>query len=100
MPPWSIAVPSEWSRQNCPAQGGFRVRDLAFPNGVDSARFTRRRTAMDAVNSHFESIEKADAIAAMDTFYQQAYSLISSAKAREAFNLAAEPEAIRNEYGR
>ena len=45
-----------------PAQGGFRVRDLALPNGVDAARFTRRRTAMEAVNAHFESIEKADAI--------------------------------------
>ena len=83
-----------------PAQGGFRVRDLALPGGVDAARFTRRRTAMDAVNAHFEAVEKADAIGAMDTFYQQAYSLISSAKAREAFNLDAEPAAIRDEYGR
>ena len=83
-----------------PAQGGFRVRDLALPDGVDAARFTRRRTAMDAVNAHFEAVEKADAIGAMDTFYQQAYSLISSAKAREAFNLDAEPAAIRDEYGR
>ena len=83
-----------------PAQGGFQVRDLALPPGVDESRFNRRRTAMDAVNAHFEAAEKADAIAAMDTFYQQAYSLISSAKAREAFNLDAEPAAIRDEYGR
>ena len=83
-----------------PAQGGFQVRDLALPPGVDAARFNRRRTAMDAVNAHFEAAEKADAIAAMDSFYQQAYSLISSAKAREAFNLNAESAAIRDEYGR
>ena len=83
-----------------PAQGGFQVRDLALPNGVDATRFTRRRTALDAVNAHFEAVEKADVIAAMDTFYQQAYNLISSAKAREAFHLAAEPDAIRDEYGR
>ena len=81
-------------------QGGFRVRDLALPNGVDAARFTRRRTAMDAVNAHFHAIEKADSVAAMDTFYQQAYSMISSKEAREAFNLSAEPAAIRDEYGR
>ena len=36
----------------------------------------------------------------MDTFYQRAYSLISSQKAREAFNIDAEPAAIRDEYGR
>jgi hypothetical protein len=83
-----------------PEQGGFRVRDLALPDGVDAGRFERRRTAMDAVNAHFRAIEKADAIAAMDTFYSQAYSLISSKEAREAFNLNAEPAAIRDEYGR
>jgi uncharacterized protein (DUF1501 family) len=83
-----------------PAQGGFRVRDLSLPNGVDAVRFARRRTAMDTVNAHFEAAEKADAIGAMDTFYQQAYSLISSAKAREAFNLEAEPAKVRDEYGR
>ena len=36
----------------------------------------------------------------MDTFYQRAYSLISSQKAREAFDIDAEPDAIRDEYGR
>ena len=36
----------------------------------------------------------------MDTFYQRAYSLISSQKAREAFNIDAEPAKLRDEYGR
>ena len=36
----------------------------------------------------------------MDTFYQRAYSLISSQKAREAFNIDAEPAKVRDEYGR
>ena len=34
--------------------------------------------------------KKADGLAAMDTFYDRAYSLISSPKAREAFNIGAE----------
>jgi hypothetical protein len=83
-----------------PASSGFRVRDLALPPDVDAGRFTRRRTALDAVNAHFEALEKSEAIGAMDTFYQQAYSLISSPKAREAFNLEAEPAGLREEYGR
>ena len=36
----------------------------------------------------------------MDTFYERAYSLVSSKDAREAFNIDAEPAAIRDEYGR
>jgi len=83
-----------------PAGQGFKVRDLSLPNGIDNARFERRRSALDAVNAHFAKKEKADSLTAMDTFYQRAYSLISSNQAREAFNIDAEPAAIRDEYGR
>jgi uncharacterized protein (DUF1501 family) len=71
-----------------------------LPGGIDETRFTTRRTVLDAVNTHFAEREKSDNISAMDTFYQRAYSLISSQKAREAFNIGAEPAKIRDEYGR
>ncbi len=83
-----------------PATANFTVRDLNLPGGIDMARFERRRTALEAVNDYFAKKEKADTLSAMNTFYDRAYSLISSQQAREAFNIAAEPEAIRNEYGR
>jgi Protein of unknown function (DUF1501) len=83
-----------------PAQGDFRVRDLSLPGGVDDERFHRRRALLDAVDHHFRSVEDSDAIESMDAFYQHAYKLISSQKAREAFNLKAEPDAIKDEYGR
>lgn len=83
-----------------PADGGFRVQDLNLPDGIDENRFQRSRTALEAVNRYFAAKEQADSIKAMDTFYDRAYSLISSQSAREAFNIHAEPEAIRNEYGR
>jgi hypothetical protein len=83
-----------------PANPGFTVQDLSLPGGVDNKRFTTRRTMLDAVNEHFSKKEKADGLEAMDTFYQRAYSLISSQKAREAFNINAEPAKIRDEYGR
>ncbi len=83
-----------------PAANGFTVKDLKLPGGVDDTRFTRRRTVLSAVNDHFISKEKADSLDAVDSFYQRAYSLVSSEKAREAFNINAEPDAIRDEYGR
>ena len=36
----------------------------------------------------------------MNTFYERAYSLISSQEAREAFNIDAETPKLRDEYGR
>jgi hypothetical protein len=83
-----------------PVSDGFVVRDLNLPDGVDDARFARRRSLLQAVDAHFESIEKADAIAAADTFYERAYALLSSAEARAAFDLKAEPQNVREEYGR
>jgi len=83
-----------------PANPGFSVQDLNLPGGIDEKRFTMRRGMLAAVNDHFAAKEKADGLEAMDTFYQRAYSLISSQKAREAFNINAEPAPLRDEYGR
>ncbi len=83
-----------------PASGGFKVRDLSLPNGIDNARFARRRSALEAVNDYFAAKEKSDNLAAMNTFYDRAYSVVSSAEAREAFNINAESDAVRDEYGR
>ena len=83
-----------------PGDKGFTVRDLATPKEITPARFERRRTLLSAVDEHFRTTEKADGLSAMDTFYQAAYNLISSQQAREAFNLSAEPDKLRDEYGR
>jgi hypothetical protein len=83
-----------------PGSGGFRVRDLNLADGVNESRFTRRQSALDAVNAHFAATDKSDRVSAMNTFYDRAYSLINSPKAREAFNIDAEPAALRDEYGR
>jgi hypothetical protein len=83
-----------------PAAGGFKVRDLDLPGGVDDSRFATRRSALSAVNAHFQKKEKSDDLNAMDTFYERAYSLISSPAAREAFDIEKEPAQIRDEYGR
>jgi len=91
---------SPFSLGSDPASGNFTVQDLNLPGDVDNKRFTSRRSMLDAVNNHFVSKEKADGLEAMDTFYQRAYGLISSQKAREAFNINAEPAKLRDEYGR
>jgi hypothetical protein len=83
-----------------PAAGGFKVRDLNLPGDVDEPRFARRRSALEAVNYHFAQRDKSDAVGAMNTFYERAYSLISSPKAREAFDIEKEDAKLRDAYGR
>jgi hypothetical protein len=83
-----------------PANGGFKVKDLNLPGDVTVERFDARRKMLDAVNEHFAQTEKSDKIDAMDTFYQRAYGLISSEKARNAFDINKEDAKLRDEYGR
>ncbi|WP_050790336.1 DUF1501 domain-containing protein [Gemmata obscuriglobus] len=83
-----------------PANGGFKVQDLALPGSVTPDRFAGRRNMLDAVNAHFAGKEKSDNLDAMDTFYQRAYGLISSEKARDAFDINKEDAKLRDAYGR
>lgn len=80
-----------------PATPGFKVKDLNTE--VSEDRFARRRSILETVDHHFRYAESSDALAAMDTFYQQAYDLISSPKAKGAFDLTQEKEATRAAYG-
>jgi hypothetical protein len=82
-----------------PAQNGFKVRDLSLPNGVDEKRFGARRKMLDVVNAHFDAREKSDSLDAVDSFYQRAYGMISSQKAREAFDIDKEDPKLREAYG-
>jgi hypothetical protein len=83
-----------------PASNGFKVRDLNLPGGVDETRFASRRKILDAVNGHFRAKEQSDSLDAVDSFYNRAYAMISSPKAREAFDLDKEDPKVRDEYGR
>src|SRR6516225_9536535 len=59
-----------------PANGGFKVRDLNLPGGVDDKRFAQRKEMRAVVDSHFSALEKSDALAGMDSFYERAYAMM------------------------
>ena len=83
-----------------PVQKSFQVRDIALPKNITDERFTRRRTAREALEDHFREIEANPAeLDTMDQFYQQAYKLISSPEAKKAFSLDGEPESMTTLYG-
>jgi hypothetical protein len=82
-----------------PANGGFKVRDLNLPGGVDEKRFAERREMRAVVDAHFSALEKSDSLDGMDSFYQRAYAMISSDKARAAFDLSKETAKLRDDYG-
>ncbi len=83
-----------------PARKDYRVRDLQLPGGVDETRFGKRKKILEVVNDHFRQKEKSDSLDTVDTFYDRAYGLISSEKARLAFDISKEDNKLRDAYGR
>lgn len=84
-----------------PAADNFQVQDLSLPQGVDLERFERRKAALAQVNQDFfYKNPYADKMKAMNSFYDQAFSLITSEKARAAFDLKAENEKMKERYGK
>ena len=84
-----------------PAQGdGFQVRDLRLPSGIESSDFNTRRGLRDIVNREFAKLEADPApLETMDSFYKQAYEMISSPAVRDAFDLTKEPDSLKKRYG-
>jgi uncharacterized protein (DUF1501 family) len=78
----------------------FAVEELSLPEGVTQARLSRRRGLLKAVEGAFRLIDESPQIQRMDTFYQRAYSLLTSPEARKAFDIQSEPEEVRERYGR
>lgn len=84
-----------------PAVGdAFEVRDLRLPNGVDLETFEKRKNVRDLVNEQFRKLEANPApLETMDSYYNQAYTMISSEAVRNAFDMSQESAATRERYG-
>ena len=82
-----------------PSQPNFKVPDLLPPVEIDSARLERRRKLRDIVDAAVKGFEASENAQLMNDNFQAAFRLMTSKKARDAFDLAKEPAAIRERYG-
>ncbi len=77
-----------------------KVDDLVMRPELSSPRMERRARLRDLVNGGMPELEKAVARYDLNEYTQRALSLVSSGRAREAFDLSKEPDALRDRYGR
>jgi uncharacterized protein (DUF1501 family) len=82
-----------------PNAAGFKVRDLSVESG-QQGRLERRVAMLEEVDKYQKDAEKSQIVKARDAFYEKAHGLITSPKAKKAFDLAAETDKIRDNYGR
>src|SRR5580692_1069004 len=82
-----------------PSKADFHVPDLMPPKEIGEVRLERRRDLRDIVDDTVKNFEASPNAELMDTNFASAYRLMTSVKAREAFDLTKEPMKVRERYG-
>ena len=78
---------------------GRRVDELSLSDDITLARLDSRKSLLATIDQQRQIAERA-ADAGLDSFKQKAIGLLSAPAARQAFDLSAEPDAVRERYGR
>ena len=78
----------------------IKVDDLQLRPDVFSLRLKRRAGLRQAINDQMKDLDKAVESYNLNEYYDRALNLIVSGRARDAFDLNAEPDDLRDRYGR
>ena len=82
-----------------PSSPDFKVQSLNLSQAM-SDRLDERKTLLAGLDKVRRDIDRSGAMQAMDRFNQQALNLLTSPRARDAFDLSLEPDSLRDRYGR
>jgi arylsulfatase A-like enzyme len=91
---------SSFSLGSNPEDPNFKVRDLELPDNINLKRFDKRKAMLDIVNKEFNTKQKSDRLDSLNSFYENAFDLMNSNKAIEAFDLNKESEKTKEIYGK
>lgn len=83
-----------------PNAENFQVQNLAMGGGMTVSRLEDRRSLLANFDSMRRDTDRTKRYEAMDKFERQAYDLVTSSQAREAFDISKEKPELRERYGR
>jgi hypothetical protein len=79
--------------------GPFQLRNFAAPTGVTLEQMGDRRQLLGDFDTLRRDLDASGQMSALDNFQQQAWEMVTSPAARQAFDLDSEPQAVRERYG-
>jgi len=83
-----------------PNSTDFALPELSLPAGVSFERLAGRRELQKMVDAQTRLIDYSATARGLDEYYEKALAMLHSTRLRDAFNLGAEPEKLRDRYGR
>ena len=78
----------------------FALPELSLPEGISFERMQARRELQKMIDAQARILDYSASARGLDDYYEKAIGMLQSAKLRDAFNLSAEPETVREAYGR
>ena len=82
-----------------PSKPNFKVPDLLPPQDIGTVRLERRKKLREIVDNRISDFEKSDDAKLLNENFHTAYRLMTSTKARNAFDLSKEKTKTRERYG-
>jgi hypothetical protein len=79
--------------------GPFRVPNFTLPRGVTLERVGDRRRLLASFDQLRRDVDSSGQLEALDRFSRQAWDLLTSRAARDAFDIDREPAKVRERYG-
>jgi hypothetical protein len=83
-----------------PNRRDFRLPELSLPENLSLQRLENRRELMHMIDQQSALLEYSARARGADAVYEKALGMVTSPKVKKAFNLADEPPAVRDRYGR
>lgn len=78
----------------------FSVRGISLPGNIAIDEVARRQTLLRKLDRRFADLQSNDELlSGLDHFGEQAYSMITSQRARQAFDVSKEPDSFRQQFG-
>ena len=82
-----------------PSAPAFSVPDLVPPLDIDARRLTDRKGLLGDIDRFQRRVEQSSKAGTFGQFREKAFSMMTSTEAKKAFDIQAEPEKLRREYG-
>jgi hypothetical protein len=83
-----------------PNSADFRLPELSLPENLSLDRLQNRRQVQQLIDRQSELMDISATAQGIERFYERAVSMLTSPRVRQAFDLSAEPQRVRDRYGR
>jgi hypothetical protein len=83
-----------------PNSTDFNLPELVLPSGINPERIANRKEMMSIIDAETKILEKSSKAKGIQDNYDRAHDMLTSRSIRTAFDISAEPLAVRERYGR